>query len=130
MKPNVRDNLIYLGVALGIVTLIIADFIYSNVRGHGMWWPSRVAVRGVYTAILLTYFVLRETKRLGSTFTQALICVLLANIVHVALVYVFRQIVDTVSGISFAALGVFEMFLLFNLAIAVARYLRVGTTTS
>ena len=130
MKPNVRDNLIYLGVGVGIVSLIVADLIYSNIRGHAMWWPSRAAARGVYTAILLSYFVFREAKRLRSTLTQALTCVLLADIVHLALVYVFRHNVDTVSGISFAALGVFEMFLVFNLAMALAHYLRAGTTTS
>jgi hypothetical protein len=49
MKQKTRDNLIYLAVGLGVVALIVADFVYADSHGQRMWWPSTFASRATYT---------------------------------------------------------------------------------
>ena len=125
MKPETRDNLTYLGVGLGIALLVVADFFYSDSHGQKMWWPSKFSFRAAYTTVLLAYFVVRETRKMKATLVQILAYVLFASLVHLAIVFTFRHAADELSGITFAALAVFEMFFLFQLLILVARYLSV-----
>ncbi len=126
MKRKTRDNLIYLGVALSIVALIVADFFYADNRGQKMWLPSRLASRGVYTTILLAYFVAREARRLKATLVQVLACTMFAGIIHLAIIFALRQVAEQLSGISFSALVVCEMFLVFGLTMMLVRWLRSG----
>ncbi len=126
MKPGTRDNLIYLAVGLGIAALVVADFFYADSHGEKMWWPSRFASRAAYTTVVLAYFIVRETRKVKATLAQVLASVLFASIVHLAIVFTFRQALGELSGISFSALAVFEMFLLFQLLMVVVRYLRSG----
>jgi preprotein translocase subunit Sec61beta len=123
MKQKTRDNFIYLGVALSIVALIGADFFYADSRGQKMWWPSRLVSRGVYTTILLAYFVAREARKLKVTPVQVLASVLFAGMVHLAIIFAFRQAMEQLSGIPFSALAVCEMFLVFGLSMMVVRHL-------
>jgi hypothetical protein len=51
MKSGTRDNLIYLGVGLGVAALVVADFFYADSHGQEMWMPSRFALRAVYTTL-------------------------------------------------------------------------------
>lgn len=124
MKQTTRDNIIYLAVGFGIVALIVADFVRADSHGQKMWWPSRFTSRAVYTTTLLVYFVARESRKLKSTLIQVLECVLFASIVHLAIVFASREAVDQLSGLLFSVLAVFEMFVVFELAMAVTRYLR------
>jgi hypothetical protein len=126
MKQKTRDNLIYLAVGLGVVALIVADSVYADSHGQRMWWPSRFASRATYTTALLAYFVARETRKAKATLAQVLACTLFASIVHLGIVFTFHRAVGELSGISFSALAVFEMFLVFQLMMAVVRYLRSG----
>jgi hypothetical protein len=126
MNQKTRDNLIYLAVGLGVVALIVADFVYADSQGQRMWWPSRLASRVTYTSALLAYFVARETRKAKATLAQVLACILFASIVHLGIVFTFRHAAGGLSGISFSALAVFEMFLVFQLTMAVVRYLRSG----
>ena len=126
MKQNTRDNLIYLAVGLSIVALIVVDFSYADSHGQKMWWPSRFASRAAYTTVLLAYFVARETRKAKATLAQVLACILFGSIVHLAIVLTFRHAVGELSGLSFSALAVFEMFLVFQLLMVVVRYLRSG----
>ncbi len=126
MKPGMRDNLIYLAVGLGIAALVVADFFYADSHGQKMWWPSRFASRAAYSTVLLAYFVARETRKVKATLAQVLAYILFASIVHLVIVFTFRQAVGDLSGISFSALAVFEMFLVFQLLMVVIRYLRSG----
>jgi len=130
MKPETRDNLIYLGVGLGIAALVVADFFYADSHGQKMWWPSRFAFRAAYTTVLLAYFVARETRKMKATVIQMLSYVLLAGLVHLAIVFTFRQVAGELSGITFAALAVFEMFFVFQLLMLVVRYLQSGGSDS
>ena len=124
MKPETRDNLIYLGVGIGIAVLVAADFFYSDSHGKKMWWPSRFAFRTAYTTILLAYFVVREAGKMKATPVQILAYILFASLVHLAIVFTFRHAAGELSGITFAALAVFEMFFVFQLLMLVVRYLR------
>ena len=126
MKTQTRDNLIYLGAGLGIAVLVGADFFYADSHNQKMWWPSKFTFRAVYTTLLLGYFIARETLKLKATLAQVLAYILLASFVHLAIVVTFRQAAGELSGIAFAALAVFEMFLVFQLLMAVVRYLRSG----
>ena len=123
MKQTTRDNLIYLVVALSIVGLIVVDFIYADSRGQRMWWPSRFAFRAAYTTALLAYFVVRETRKMKARVVQIVSYVLFASLVHLAIVFTFRHAAVELSGITFAALAVFEMFFVFQLLMLVVRYL-------
>jgi hypothetical protein len=126
MKSGTRDNLIYLGVGLGVAALVVADFFYANSHGQEMWMPSRFAPRAVYTTLLLAYFVVRETRKLKATLVQVLAYILLASFVHIAIVVAFRQAVSELAVIPFSGLATFEMFLVFQLVTEVARYFRSG----
>jgi hypothetical protein len=130
MKPETRDNLIYLGVGLGIAVLVVADFFYADSHGQKMWWPSRFAFRAAYTTVLLAYFVIRETRKMKATLVQILAYILFASLVHLAIVFTFRHAAGELSGITFAALAVLEMFFVFQLLMLVVRYLRSGDSDS
>jgi drug/metabolite transporter (DMT)-like permease len=123
MKQTTRDNLIYLGVALSIVALLVADLSYADIHGQKMWWPSKFAFRAVYTTLLLAYFVGREVRRRRGSLVRVLACILFACIVHLAVIFGFSQTVAQLSGLSFSALAVWEMFLTFVLSMAVVPYL-------
>ncbi len=123
MKQNIRDNLIYLAAGLGIAALLAADFFYSLSHHIEMWRPSKLAFRGVFTTSLLTYFVIREARKLKMTLLLVLGCALFACIVHLAIIFVFRHTVDELSGIVFSALAVWEIFFVFELTMVVVRYL-------
>ena len=124
MKPRTRDNLIYLAVGLGIAALVVADFVFADSLGRKMWMPSRYAFRLVTTTALLVYFVVRETRRVKATVVQMLACVLFASVVHLAIGFGFRQALGQLSGISFSAWVVFELFLLVQLLVHVIRHLK------
>ena len=126
MKPKTRDNLVYLGVGLGIGALVVADFFYADSHGQRMWWPSRFAFRTAYTALLLAYFVLREIRKMKATLIQMFGYVLFASLVHLAIVFTFRHAAGELSGMTFAAVAVFEMFFVFQLLMLILRYLRSG----
>ena len=126
MKARTRDNLIYLAAGLGIATLVAIDFFFADSHDQKMLWPSKFAFRAVYTTLLLAYFVAKETWELKATLTQALAYILLASFLHLGIVLTFRRIATELSGMTFAVLAVFEMFLVFQLVMAVIRYLRIG----
>ena len=124
LTPKTRDNLIYLGIALIIVAMLVADFAYADNHGTKMWLPSRFGYRATYTTILLAYFVSRETRRLKTTLPQMLACVVLASVVHLVIILNFWQSVNQLSGLSFSGLAVLEMFLIFELTTIAIRFLR------
>lgn len=126
MKQRTRDNLIYVAVGLSIAAMLVGDFLYGMNHQTEMWRPSKFTLRAVYTTALLVYFVARETRKAKATLAQVLGCILFASIVHLGIVFTFRRPVGELSGISFSALAVFEMFLVFQLMMAVVRYLRSG----
>ncbi len=126
MKQNTRDNLIYLAVGLSIAALVVADFFYADSHNKTMWLPSKLATRAVYTTLLLAYFVARETRKRKATLVQVVACVVFASIVHLAVVFGFRQTVGRLPGLVFSALAVWELFLVWLLTLQVARYLRSG----
>jgi hypothetical protein len=126
MKLTTRDNLIYLAVGLGIAALLVADFFYADSHGRKMWMPSRYSFRLAYKTVLLGYFVARETRKVKATVVQVLACVLFATVVHLTIGFGFRQALGRLSGISFSAWIVLEMFLLVQLLVQVIPYFKSG----
>jgi hypothetical protein len=112
MKSKTRDNLIYLTVGLGVAALLVADLIYSESHGREMWMPSRFAIRAFYSTILIGYFVGREAHKAKVKVVHIIGCILLGSILQLTIVFSFRNIIDQLSGISFAALAVLELFVL------------------
>ena len=124
VKPRTRDNLIYLAVGLGIAALVLADFSYGEGHGRKMWLPSRYAFRLVTTTALLVYFVARETRKVKASIVQVLACVLFASVVHLAIGFGFRQALGQLSGVSFSAWVVLELFLLMQVLVRVIPHLK------
>jgi|SRR5690348_2856575 len=124
MKQDVRDNLIYLSVGLVIAGLVTADFFYADSRGREMWLPSRFAFRAVYSTGLLEYFVLKEIRKVTAAVVQVFECLLFATVIHLAIVFGFHQVVGQLSGVDFITLVILEIFLVLQLTVRVAQYLR------
>ncbi len=124
MTPRTRDNLIYLAVGLGVAALAVADSFYANSRRTKGWMLSRFALRAVTTPSLLAYFVVREMRREKATLLQTLASVLFATLLQLGILFGFRQIIDQLPGISYAALAALEMFFIWLLTLQVAPYLR------
>jgi hypothetical protein len=122
--PPARDNIIYLAVGLGIAALVVADFFYADSHGRKMWMPSRFAFSLVTTTPLLAYFVITETRKAKATFFQAMACVLFASVVHLAIGFGFQQTVANLSGLSYSAWTVLEIFILVQLLVWVVQHLR------
>lgn len=123
MKPQTRDNLIYLAVGISIAGLVWADFFYAESHGAKVWMPSRFAFRAVTSTALLMYFVVREARKTRASLVQALTCSLFAIFLHMTIVFGFRQIIDQLPGLSFSALAVFEMFFVVQLTLLGVLYL-------
>ncbi|MGH9568100.1 MAG: hypothetical protein ACRD4F_00575, partial [Candidatus Angelobacter sp.] len=93
MKQTTRDNVIYLTIGLIIAGLVTADFFYADSHGKQMWLPSSFAFRAVGYMGILGYFVVRETRKVRATVCQAIACVALASILHLAIAFWFRNII-------------------------------------
>src|SRR5260370_35125491 len=110
MKPQTRENLIYLAVGISIAGLVWANFFYAEIHGTKVWMPCRFAFRAVTSTALLMYFVVREARKTRASLVQVLACALFAIFLHTTIVFGFRQIIDQLPGLTFSALAVFEMF--------------------
>jgi hypothetical protein len=123
MKPKTKDNVVYLTVGLSIAALVTFDAFYADSRGQQMWWPSPFAFRATYTTLLLGYFVFKQTRNMKATINQMLACALLASAVHLVIVFVFRRIIGQLSGVTFSALALIEIFLVLLLTAQSVRYM-------
>ena len=103
MKSKTRDNLIYLGVGLGIAALVCANFFYADSHGLKPWWPSRFAFRVVTTPILLVYFVSKEMRREKATLLQTFASVLFATLVQFGIILSFHEVINQLPGLSYSA---------------------------
>jgi hypothetical protein len=117
MKPQTRDNLIYLAVGLGIVALGCIDFFYAESHHTKGWMPSRFAFRVVTTPSLLAYFVVREMRRQKATLLQTLGSVLFATLLQLGIMFGSRQIIDQLPGISYSSLAGIEIFIVWQLTV-------------
>ena len=127
MKPTTRDNIIYLGVGLGIAALVTFDFFYADSRGKEMWMPSEFAFHVVAYMGILGYFVATETRKVKATFMQTALCVVAASILHLGVAFGFRQ--TYAGGLSFGLYGLalLEFFLIVQLMVQSISYLRSRT---
>ena len=123
MKPKTRDNLIYVSVGLGLVALLVADLIYSENRHTRMWMPSRFAFRATTTPLLLAYFVVKEMWRKRASLFQTFAAVLFATLLQLGIMFGFRQIIDQLPGMSYSALAVAELFVVWQLSVRCVFYL-------
>jgi hypothetical protein len=123
MKPRAKDNLIYLGVGLSIAALVWMDFFYADSRGQKMWWPSKFAFRTVTTPSLLDYFVVKEMRRGKATLLQTFAAVLFATLLQLGIMSSFRQFIYQLPGMSYSALAVLEMFVVWQLSVRGVFYL-------
>lgn len=123
MKPRTRDNIIYLTVGLSIAALLVADVFYTDSHGRKMWFPSRFAFRLVYTTPLIWYFVLKGIRHAKLTFVRVLAWLLSATLMHLTIMLACRQIIEELPGIAFAALGPWEVYLVYLITEKLALYL-------
>jgi hypothetical protein len=123
MTSKTRDNLIYVAVGLGIAALVSLDFFYSDSHHRKEWVPSRFAFRAVTTPSLLAYFVVREMLEEKARFFQIVGPVLFATLVQLGIMFSFRQIIDQLPGMTYSALAVMDIFIVWLMTIQVAQYL-------
>ena len=124
MQPKMRDNFIYLAVGLGIAALVVVDAFYADSHGRKMWVPSWFSARLGYTTALLAYFIVRETRRMKATTAQVLAYATFGCVVHVLIIALIRQTVNTLPGVYFSSIAVFELFAVWLLTLWVARWVR------
>lgn len=113
MKPSTRDNIIYLAVGLGVAALVVADAFYADSHGLRMWMPSRFAFRSVYTTVLIWYAVVKGIRKTKLHFVRVAAWLLFATLLHLTIVFAFRQIIEELRGFDFAALWVVELCFVF-----------------
>jgi len=123
MKPETRDNLIYLAVGLAIVAVIVADLFYAESHNTKMWMPSRFAFRAVITPTLIVYFVVKQMRKEGATPFQTLASVLFATLLQLGIMFTFRRTIDQLPGLTFATLAVFETVFVVLLSVRGVLYL-------
>ncbi|MFZ0966778.1 MAG: hypothetical protein WA766_12575 [Candidatus Acidiferrales bacterium] len=126
MKQKTRDNLIYLAVGLGIAAIVVADAFYAVDHDVRMWVPTNLAFRAVAYMALLDFFVARETQRAKATPVQTTICVLIASVLHLGFVFVFRESFSGRSSVRLWALTVLEIFIIVKLMKRAVHYFRPG----
>jgi hypothetical protein len=124
MQPKTRDNLIYLGVGLGIVGLLVVDMFYTDSHGSKLWRPSRFALRTIIYTGILGYFVGRETKRVKATLPQMAMCIAFASMLQLIVAFALRQTFSARFSGTLWILAVLEMFVITQLMVWVVQYLR------
>lgn len=110
MKQKTQDDLIYLAVGLGCAALLVIDAYYAVSRGREMWMPSKFAFRAFGSTGLLAYGLAKEMRKTKRTLVQILAGILLASVVHLGIIFAFRQAVGHLPAMSFFPLVVLEMF--------------------
>jgi hypothetical protein len=131
MKPSTRDNLIYLAVGLSAALLVAGQVFYSESHHHQIMVKfSALAFRAVFSMFVVGYFVGRETRKVGATLSQVILCVLVAGALQLAIIYTVRQYVRQLPGLSFVGLVTLETFLVVNLATRALIYLKGGSKLS
>ena len=124
MKLKTRDNLIYLGVGLGIAGLVAADVFYAQSHDREMWMPSHFAFRLSYSTPLIGYFVARETRKVKASVAQVVACVLFACIANLAIGFGFHQVLGQLSGLGYSACAVMEIYVLVQLSVHAIQYFK------
>jgi len=89
-----------------------------------MWLPSRFAFRAVTTSGLLAYLVIKEMRRQKATSLQTFGSALFATLVQLGILFVFRQVVNELPGLSYSAIAVGAMFTIFLLTLQFGRLLK------
>src|SRR5437879_4077418 len=130
MKQTTRDNLIYLAVGLSVAALVTADCFYADSHGREMWWPSTFAYRLVAYLGVLGYLVGRETRKIGATVTQMIMCVLAAWILQLGIAFAFRQTFSGRYTLGLWVLAVVGGFAIIQLMVGAVRYLRSDSDRS
>ncbi len=120
MRPNTRDNLGLLVWGVFIAALVAADGFFAERHGLSATFAIRVPA---YMA-LLDYFVIRETRKAKATLIQTAACVAAASVLHLGIVFAFRQIFMDLFGLGLWTLVVLEIFGIVQLMVLTVRYLR------
>jgi hypothetical protein len=123
VKPQIRDNLIYLAVGISVAALVAADSFYSDSHGTKMWTPSRFSFRAATSSGLLTYFVVREMRRKKATVMQILASVLFATLVQLGIMFALREPINQLPGLTYSAIVVVELFFVWQLTVEVIPHL-------
>jgi hypothetical protein len=125
MKPRTRDNLIYLAVGVSIAGLAVGLDFYAESHGKALFRLPTFTFRAVTSTLLMGYFVAREARRrVNATLNEVVMCVLVGGLLSLAVNLGFRQTIGQLSGILYAGLAAFEIFLIVELTTRVTLYFR------
>jgi hypothetical protein len=103
MNDKTRDNLLYLGIALGVAAIGLAPLIYAIIRGGGIpEFPLKPAWLIGSTAILIAYLI-QDLKRRRLRMRRLLSPLLCIAFVHMVIT---AAILRAVGRVPFLLLGV------------------------
>jgi hypothetical protein len=123
MKRKVRDNLIYLGVGVGVIALVYGQFVYSESHhGRVLVRVSTFTFRTMISMFVVGYFVARELWHASAGLREVILCVALAEMFQVVAFLGFHQYIAELSALSYVGLVTVETFLIVSLATQAVAY--------
>jgi lysylphosphatidylglycerol synthetase-like protein (DUF2156 family) len=127
MKPETRDNLIYLSVGCTIAALVAYEAFYSERHGLRMWQPTNFEFNFIANLFVLEYLVVTQTRKLRATRKQIFTFVVAAGVLHAAVLLSFP---GPFSGKAYTALpaGILELTIITLLMVWAARRISTDRT--
>src|SRR6185437_3809026 len=117
MKPENRDNIIYLTVGITIAVLLVAQFFYADSHeGRTIFHLSTFLFRAVTSTLLIGYFVGREVSKVNATIAEIVQCVVSACVLQLAINYAFRVYIEQLSIMSYVVLMALEFLFIVSIA--------------
>lgn len=122
MKAETRDNIIYVSFGLAVVALVAFDAFYADSHGREMWWPTNFEFNFVGYLLLMEYFVVTETRKVGAALQQRSLFAILAGALHVTILFLFPKPFSAGAYVSLPA-GFLEIVVITRAMIWIARRL-------
>jgi hypothetical protein len=103
MNNKTRDNLLYLGIALGVAAVILGPLVYAISRGRDIpHFPVKPAWLVISTVVLVAY-VIQNLRRRRFGIRRALPLLLVVALAHVV---ISLTILDRVTRLPILLLGI------------------------
>jgi hypothetical protein len=98
MNDKTRDNLLYLGIAIGIVAIAAFPIFYAVSQGKDIPVFPLKSVWLVFSTVVLTAFLVQNLIKRRLKFWRALLLALSVAIMHVVITKIISDRVDRLAG--------------------------------